>query len=369
MKCIKKIHENLFPKYPIDKICEPEKTLFIDIETTGLYAKGSNLYLIGCVYKDLTQNCWATIQWFAENYNEEEAVLRAFVDFSSSYSYLIHFNGNTFDIPFLKQKIEQYRISYSLDRFTGIDIYRRIFPFKHFLKLTDCKQKTIEGFVHSERVDTYTGGELIDVYHDYVLTKDEQKEHFLLLHNEEDIIGMLEIIASLAVSDLITEGVKVTKVHASYYNDIKNEKTPELIITVKLPSTLPSEISYGANGCYFIGSGEEGKLRVPLFEEEMKYFYKNYKEYYYLPKEDMAIHKSVANFVDKEYREQANARNCYTRKKSTYLQQWDEEFTPVFKRSYDDADLFLEMTDDFKTEREYFNKYVAHILKMLISQK
>lgn len=37
----------------------------------------------------------------------------------------------------------------------------------------------------------------------------------------------------------------------------------------------------------------------------MRHFYSDYKNYYYLPKEDMAIHKSVAAYVDHEYRENA----------------------------------------------------------------
>ena len=38
-------------------------------------------------------------------------------------------------------------------------------------------------------------------------------------------------------------------------------------------TVLPTTISYSANGCYFIGEKTEGKLRVPMFEGELKYFY------------------------------------------------------------------------------------------------
>ncbi len=101
----------------------------------------------------------------------------------------------------------------------------------------------------------------------------------------------------------------------------------------------------------------------------MKYFYSNYKDYYYLPKEDVAIHKSVASFVEKDYRRQASARNCYTRKQSSYLQQWDVLFTPFFKRDYDDKDLFFELTDELKTQRDAFNLYAHHILGMMGTYK
>ena len=108
--------------------------------------------------------------------------------------------------------------------------------------------------------------------------------------------------------------------------------------------------------------------RFPEKFAEMKYFYSNYKDYYYLPQEDIAIHKSVAGFVDKEFRQQALASNCYTRKVSSYLPQWDTLFTPFFKREYKDHDLFFELTDEFKTRREDFNRYAHHILEMIASQ-
>ena len=369
MKCIQKDLGILSPKYPIENLCVPEHTLFLDIETTGLYVRSSSLYMIGCAYLDKRADCpacWRSIQWLATNYEDEINVLNAFVSFAKPYRYLIHFNGNQFDIPYLQNKLQQYNIHFHFDDYEGIDIYRRLSPYKTFLRLPNCRQKTIENFVTATtREDQYTGGELIDIYHEYVLNHDPEKEHFLLLHNEEDVKGMLEIVAALAIPDLFQLPVKVTKVQANYYRDVNQKQCSEIIMNLKLPTPLPTEISYGANGCYFTGCDTEGKLRVPIYEGELKYFYSNYKDYYYLPKEDVAIHKSVASFVEKDYRRQASARNCYTRKQSSYLQQWDVLFTPFFKRDYDDKDLFFELTDELKTQRDAFNLYAHHILGMM----
>ena len=371
MKCIEKSLGILSPKYPIENLCIPNQTLFIDIETTGLYVRSSNLYMIGCACLDEAPDkpaCWRTIQWLATNYEDEINILNAFAVFAKSYRYLIHFNGNQFDIPYLQNKMQQYNIPFSFDDFEGIDIYRRIAPYKTFLKLPDCKQKTIENYVTATvRKDQFTGGELIDVYHEYVLHHDAEKEHFLLLHNEEDLKGMLEIAAALAIPDLFHLPVTVTKVQANYYMDVNQKQCSEIIMNLKLPTALPAALSYGANGCYFNGCGIDGKLRVPVDEGALKYFYSNYKEYYYLPKEDTAIHKSVAAFVDQAYRRQATARNCYTRKTSTYLPQWEVLFTPFFKKDYDDKELFFELTDELKTQRESFNIYAHHILEMMRS--
>ena len=100
----------------------------------------------------------------------------------------------------------------------------------------------------------------------------------------------------------------------------------------------------------------------------IKKYYANYKDYYYLPLEDTALHKSIASFVDKDYREQATARNCYTRKISLYLPQWKVMVEPFFKRDYDSKDLFFELTDDIKKDRQLFSDYASHVLNAIAFQ-
>ena len=70
--------------YPLENQMPLDKALFIDIETTGFTARSSYLYLIGCAYYQ--DGCWNVRQWFAENYNEETAILDAFFDFATQYA-------------------------------------------------------------------------------------------------------------------------------------------------------------------------------------------------------------------------------------------------------------------------------------------
>ena len=99
----------------------------------------------------------------------------------------------------------------------------------------------------------------------------------------------------------------------------------------------------------------------------MKYFYSNYRDYYYLINEDMAVHKSVAQFIEKDHKEPASALTCYTRKTATYLPEWSVLFEPFYKRDYRDHQLFFELTPEFKTSRESFNKYAEHILQNMFT--
>ena len=96
MKKSEETLEDFAISYPLDKLAPLEQVLFLDIETTGFTSRTSYLYMIGCAYNRAGK--WHTIQWMAEDYAQEGAILTAFFDFARSYKYLVHFNGNNFDL-------------------------------------------------------------------------------------------------------------------------------------------------------------------------------------------------------------------------------------------------------------------------------
>lgn len=82
------------------------------------------------------------------------------------------------------------------------------------------------------------------------------------------------------------------------------------------------------------------EINIPRFEGELKHFYKDYKNYYYLPAEDEAYHKSVSEWVDKSARIQATARTAYTKKTGT--------FVPVYPDIYNDIDPNLLFQNEYR---------------------
>ncbi len=114
---------------------------------------------------------------------------------------------------------------------------------------------------------------------------------------------------------------------------------------------------------YASGLCRQVTLRIELFTGELRYFYPNYKDYYYLPAEDTALHKSVAAYVDRDYRTQATAATCYCKKSGRFLPQYQDLFSPAFKQNYKDKTSWFELTEAFTEKKENLKKYAMHLLK------
>ena len=178
----------------------PEDILFFDTETTGLSARSAGLYLIGVLTYD--HGHWTLLQYFCENVADEPAVLQAFFELLSTKKILISYNGDGFDIPFLRHMVEQYGLPYSFDTVESFDLFKKFRPLKHLLGLPDLKLKSCERFLGIDREDRFTGGELIEVYFEWQKTKAPALLDTLLLHNAEDIANLPNLLPLLRYRSL-----------------------------------------------------------------------------------------------------------------------------------------------------------------------
>ena len=108
----------------------PRDILFFDIETTGFSARSACVYLIGCAY--LTTNGWETRQFFAETPDDEADVLQQLFSFAASFPVMVHFNGTTFDVPFLQTRAKKFGLSF-VPASVQHDIYKKISPYADLL--------------------------------------------------------------------------------------------------------------------------------------------------------------------------------------------------------------------------------------------
>jgi uncharacterized protein YprB with RNaseH-like and TPR domain len=167
---------------------------FIDIETTGLSRTNNYIYLIGILYYNNSKNSWSIKQLFAENKSEEKLILEGFINFINDYDIIITFNGNTFDIPYINQRLILLNIPYEISMDKSYDIYKIVKENRFYLNLESLKLKSLERYLGIFRDDIYTGKECIKFYFNYVKSKDLILRNKILQHNYDDLYYMLDIM-------------------------------------------------------------------------------------------------------------------------------------------------------------------------------
>lgn len=350
--------------YPLERFCSLEKLLFFDIETTGFSGDYSNLYLIGCTY--YKENSWHLIQWFADQINAEEELLHAFFHFLESYTALVHFNGDGFDIPYLLKRCRAYDLCYDFNKVQSIDIYRLIRPYKKLLGLDSLKQKSIESFLKIHREDLYSGGQLIEVYHDFLVTRSSYLYDLLVLHNEDDLKGMPAILPILYYHDLLNGEFTFEAQEITEKSDLFGTVEKELILTYRSEYMLPVPIQ-AESSCFTMEfEGTKARLTVPLFEGELKHFYSDYQNYFYLIYEDNAIHESVGRYVEKSAKKKATLKTCYTRTSGTFLPQPSVIWEPVLKADYKDKLTYTAYTPELFDDSGNASVYMKGALNSLL---
>jgi len=295
----------------------PADTLLFDIETTGLSADTSYLYLIGAICLEDSEP--TLLQWFCDEYSEEKEVLASFRDFIKNFTRLVHYNGTGFDIPYLNKKFKRHCLSYAIDTEGTLDIYKLLLPFKKHTSFPDFKQKTMEQCAGFIRTDTFSGGDLTEVYAAYAgkyrlatLTgKTEEADalrHVMLLHNHDDLVGLFHLYGKTNLPEFFTGNLQPSI--------LKLEQG--LLYTFDFP-LLPFPISLMQNDCVFTVTEKETDLLLPFYDGELKFFFKDYKNYYYLKYEDTAVHTSVAEWVDKEAKEKCKPATAYQKKNGSFI--------------------------------------------------
>lgn len=343
-----------------------EGSIFFDIETTGFSPAHTSLYLIGCARRAGSYLC--IDQFFAEHKKEEKLILNAFLELLRPYDTIITFNGIGFDIPYLKAKCDTYELKEHFSDYTYVDIFKSVRQIRHLLNLTNYKQKTIEDFLKIERADTYSGGELINVYRSYVQKPQEDLLDLLLLHNYEDVLGMIDLLPILSYVHLFHGRFLSVTPAVNELTSYRNTLETELILELEPEFPLPQRFSYNQNGIYLTAHANVCRISIRLFTGELKYFFPNYKDYEYLPAEDRAIHKSVSSYVDKEFRVAAKAATCYTRHEGAFVPQFEDLITPSFRKEYKEKVSYFELTTDFLQSGELLQAYTKHILQKLIEK-
>ena len=290
---------NEFHIHHIDQLFFESDILF-DIETTGLSPRNSHIYMIGLGYRI---GDFIHIKLFYASCKEEEPeILTAFIDTVKDYKRIITFNGDTFDLPFIKKRCEAKHILFDDYHLTSLDLFKLAKSYKRFLNLEHYKQKDLEHFFGIFREDTFSGGELIELYNRQDLYPNDEEEDLLFLHNMEDIKGMVSLLSLLDFSAL--ENLKP---------DVSDISSNDKELTFSAKYEHPLNLSFTLLNRFGFIKLKDGMLfgSFNLYDGKMKYYLPNYKDYYYVEDEELLLPKALKSTVNKERIRKATKEECF----------------------------------------------------------
>lgn len=248
-----------------------------DIETTGLSPARSAVILGGAVMADGGGR--KAVQFFADTVREERELLVRYAELLSEADVAVTFNGQRFDLPFLKKRMEYHRIDTSpLDRLYSMDIYRILRYHSHLPKiLPNLKQKTVEAFLgdSAERKDEIDGAESVELYYEYGKSTGEKRDRLrerILLHNRDDIVrlsDMMRILRTLNLHEILyEEGFPALAGEADVF--VRKIKTKKNMICAEGMVYGPhSSYRCFGDGYEFVLSGDSPDFQLNIFAEDV----------------------------------------------------------------------------------------------------
>ncbi|MFZ7136855.1 MAG: ribonuclease H-like domain-containing protein [archaeon] len=168
-----------------------EDFAIIDIETLGLSERP--IILLGIAHPSKNQVC--TKQYLLRDIQDEPSAIWSVVSQLESHHSLITYNGRSFDIPYIKQRLAYYGLNASLENphFDLLHFTRR--ALRH--KLNDCKLDTVESYLGIKRQIDIPGALVPQFYDKYLKTKNVGPLVAIVEHNKQDLVSLGTLFSKL----------------------------------------------------------------------------------------------------------------------------------------------------------------------------
>ena len=194
------------------------RTLFIDLETTGLSGgAGTVAFLVGCGWFDM--GAFQVRQFLLTSYASERALLSAVADCFDATSLLVTYNGKTFDVPMMETRWQFHRMPLPLESDRHFDMLhpaRRLWasraPDTHGGASPDgddggCRLGTLERVLcEVRRVGDIPGMDIPGRYFQFLRTGDARPLEPVLEHNRLDLISLAAVTAHAV--ELVEKGTE-----------------------------------------------------------------------------------------------------------------------------------------------------------------
>lgn len=167
---------------------EPPKSMFLDTETAGFM--GSPVFLIGVMHFNGQE--FLVDQLFARDYSEEAIMLQYFSEFAPRFDTVVTFNGKTFDVPFIRDRMIYHRKKFYWTQNHVDMLHHSRRRWKD--ELPDCKLQTLESYIcNRQRVGDLPSALVPSVYQEFVRSGDARLLADIFHHNALDLITLVEL--------------------------------------------------------------------------------------------------------------------------------------------------------------------------------
>lgn len=169
-------------------------TVYLDIETTGLSPREAHVTLVGLVHGDGAGR--SLTQYFVPSPADEAAVLAEVADHLRDFAWVVTYNGDRFDLPFLQSRAAQHRFRWpelqSLDLLPMARAWRDLHG-----GLPDCKLQTVMHWFGVGRGDATSGWEMVQAYERWLQDGIAGDRDLILTHNADDLLYLPELVPLL----------------------------------------------------------------------------------------------------------------------------------------------------------------------------
>ena len=175
----------------------PDECLFLDTETTGLAGgSGTVAFLVGLAR--FVDGALQVEQFFARDFDEEPALLHLVRQRLREYEVWVSYNGKTFDVPLLNQRLVFHRLERELLPWEHIDL---LYPVRRFWKswLGECSLARVEQQLLGVRRESDVPGWMVPgLYFRYLRERDPWPLKPVFDHNVQDVLSLVGVLNAVA---------------------------------------------------------------------------------------------------------------------------------------------------------------------------
>ena len=369
-----KTTDTLFPQLSKKNI------MVFDIDTTSFEAANGCVFLIGTLtYED---NTLISRHYFSESISEETEIIEKFLDIAGDYNVLLSFKGESFDIAFIGKRIYELKKQNSQDRdlcdklsflynklqnirSRSYDVFNEIHAIKPYMDFTSTKLDALRAKFGQKITERVSGENISKFYVEHIAAN--KLKSLLEITGKPENVGFIPDYDPKPIEDELAH-IDPDAGDRFLENILaRNRENMEAVLYIMRLSHLfvmrqghfniyleTDPISLHIQECDF-------SIDIPLeiCELDLKIFYANFKDYYYFPAEDMAVHKSVAEFADAGSKKKATSKTAYrkvsgsfVRIPNAYAKSDNNKASNRYKTDYEAEEYYLPLDEIKRLDTE-----------------